>query len=181
METSRRYGVASGGPWCKYDLYQGMPSGIPKVAQNEYAFRRWIWKVYFHHGLSGSAGLRPAVAGAARPHQKRWLRMPQMIRMPLQNRKCPIQLLEQYHPRQLMRQSHLSQGQQRRRRCPRLVAKSICRPNRKYQRQRIPVLIIPQKFSQIFRRHLLAPAVKQHAKGADTSPAQALQGRLIFN
>jgi hypothetical protein len=27
--------------WCKYDLYQGMPSGVPEVLPYECAFRRW--------------------------------------------------------------------------------------------------------------------------------------------
>ena len=37
------------------------------------------------------------------------LSMPGMIRMPLQNRERPIDLLEQHHSRQFMRQRHLSE------------------------------------------------------------------------
>jgi hypothetical protein len=39
--------------WWKCDSYQGIPSGMPKEPQNEFAFRRWAGGIQIHRRLLG--------------------------------------------------------------------------------------------------------------------------------
>ena len=68
--------------------------------------------------------------------------------MAFQNRECPVDLLQQDHASQFVRQSHPAQRDRMLRRAPDRFAESIRRPYREDQRQRIAIQIFPEKSRQ---------------------------------
>jgi len=87
--------------------------------------------------------------------------MPHMIRVSLQNRKRPINLLEYHHPSQLMRQGHATKRQNKPSRPPSLISKPIAPADRNQQRHSIHLLAL-QKSRQLLRRILLPARVQQN-------------------
>src|SRR5271170_2434293 len=66
--------------------------------------------------------------------------VPQVIRMPLQNGERPVNLLQQDHPRQLMRQGHFAQRQHQSRSPPGFFTETIRRTDGKQKRRRTTLL-----------------------------------------
>ena len=86
--------------------------------------------------------LSPEEAGTILPYEAKFAREPEtnsmsrMIRVPFQNRKRPIHLLQQHHPRQFMGQGHLAQRHHKIGVAEKLRGKAICRTNREHQRRK---------------------------------------------
>jgi hypothetical protein len=105
-----------------------------------------------------------------------WISLvPQMIGVTLHNGERPVELLQQDDSRQFVRQRHFAQGERQRCRLPCLVSEAIRGADGEQQWKRIPVLIIAQKFGQLFRRKLLAPPVKQNQRVAGGSSVPRTQ------
>ena len=84
--------------------------------------------------------------------------MPRMIRMTLQNRECPVDLLQQNHASQFMRQRHPAQRDRMLRRVAGRFAESIGRPHREDQRQRIAILDSLPENAPTLRTKTASPA-----------------------
>ena len=83
-----------------------------------------------------------------------------------------------------MRQRHFAQREHQRGRLPGLFGEAIRRAHGKHQRKRIPVLIVAQKFRQLFRGKLLAASVQQHQRvpaGTGIPRAQFQKRRFVFD
>src|ERR1039457_5220824 len=87
--------------------------------------------------------------------------MPSMIRMALKNGEPAIELLQQHHARQFMRQRHLPEGQNVRRGGARGVTPAIGRPYRKQQLLGVVPVVILKKVGDLFRSKLPAPRIQQ--------------------
>src|ERR1700737_212401 len=94
------------------------------------------------------------------------LSMPYVIGMAFENGKGAVELLQQHYPRQFVRQRHPAQRKYQRRRLPCLIRESIGRTHRKQQRERVSLVIVPQKFCQFLGGKLLSPSVQEHQRVA---------------
>ena len=105
------------------------------------------------------------------------LLMPDVIRVPFQDSKPAIDLLQQNDSRQFMRQRHLPKRQNKRRRPPRRIAKSITSAHRKQKRHSVHLLAFQQLGK--FLRRILLPARIQQNQLAARPPGQCQNSRLI--
>src|ERR1700681_3567569 len=86
--------------------------------------------------------------------------MSQMIGMILKNSKSTIELLRQNHARQLVRQRHLSQGEDHPGLAPCFFTEAVTATNREQQRCRVHLFAL-QKLSQLFGRELFPPRIEE--------------------
>src|SRR5437868_5905312 len=91
-----------------------------------------------------------------------------MVRMPLQDCKCPVELLEQNHTRQFMRKRHLAQREQLIGVLKHSRRKPICGTYSEEQRLRSARLMSVNEAGKFLRRELLPVRVQQYHKGRNT-------------
>src|SRR5215472_14277621 len=87
--------------------------------------------------------------------------MTRVIGMAFQDRKRPVDLLQQHYACQLVRQGHLAERKYQVRRSPGLVAEPIRRTHCEEEVLRAPILLVAQQLGELFGCKLPPPGIEQ--------------------
>ena len=102
-----------------------------------------------------------------------------MVRMTLENCKCTIELFQQNHAGEFMRQSHLAQRELELRGVSGFRGESVCSADSEQKLLRAACLVVVNKLREFFRRELLPAGIKQnqHGRGARRGFVHLLEER----